>query len=480
MVYLRQDALSGLDLYKYSGVDHSLTSKYILKPFYNNVVLPCFPMSMAPNLITLSGFMFVVINLITLLWYNPTLSQDCPPWVYYSWAVGLFLYQTFDAVDGAQARRTRQSSPLGELFDHGVDALNTSLEVLLFAGSQNMGQGWRTVATLFASLMTFYVQTWEEYHTHTLTLGIINGPVEGILTLVLVYALTGFLGGASFWQKPMLATLAVPDSALEALPPLVRDLSFTEWYMVQGTLVLVYNTFESARTAVSAWRKESKEAKKNADSDNGTNTSRHNPILGLLPFFLTWTLVLAYLVLQPEILHGHLVPFVFFVGIVNAYSVGQMITAHVTHLPFPYHNVLVLPLALGVVDSLGPVLHHLEPTVAQLLFKSEEPPAGFALGWPSALGDGVYQVAFMFCMLGIAIGVYGSFVVDVIVTICDYLDIWCLTIKHPYVPDEETKTGKAANGKASNGKARNGKATNGKATNGKATNGHTTSPALAK
>jgi len=60
-------------------------------------------MWMAPNLITLSGFSFVIVNLLTLLWYNPTLDQDCPPWVYASWAVGLFLYQTFDAVDGSQA-----------------------------------------------------------------------------------------------------------------------------------------------------------------------------------------------------------------------------------------------------------------------------------------------------------------------------------------------------------------------------------------
>jgi phosphatidylglycerophosphate synthase len=28
--------------------------------------------------------------------------------------------QTFDAVDGKQARRTNSSSPLGELFDHGI------------------------------------------------------------------------------------------------------------------------------------------------------------------------------------------------------------------------------------------------------------------------------------------------------------------------------------------------------------------------
>lgn len=69
--------------------------------------------------ITLTGFGFVIVNILTMLWYNPTLDTDCPPWVYLSWSIGLFLYQTFDAVDGTQARRTHQSGPLGELFDHG-------------------------------------------------------------------------------------------------------------------------------------------------------------------------------------------------------------------------------------------------------------------------------------------------------------------------------------------------------------------------
>ena len=47
------------------------------------------------------------------------------------------------------SRRTGQSGPLGELFDHGVDALNTSLEVLLFSAAMNFGQGWKTVVVLF-------------------------------------------------------------------------------------------------------------------------------------------------------------------------------------------------------------------------------------------------------------------------------------------------------------------------------------------
>jgi hypothetical protein len=117
MVYVRQQDLPNLKEYKYSAVDRSLLSKYVLKPFYTNVVIKMFPMWMAPNLITLSGLMFVVANFFTLLWYNPTLDQNCPPWVYYSWAAGLFIYQTFDAVDGTQASvlpciRRRSSNPL--------------------------------------------------------------------------------------------------------------------------------------------------------------------------------------------------------------------------------------------------------------------------------------------------------------------------------------------------------------------------------
>lgn len=398
MVYVRQSELPQLRNYKYSSIDRSLVSKYILKPFYTNFVIKLFPMWMAPNLITLTGFLFVVANVLTLLWYNPTLDQDCPSWVYYSWAAGLFLYQTFDAVDGSQARRTGQSGPLGELFDHGVDALNTSLEVLIFAASQNMGMGWKTVAVLFASLLTFYVQTWDEYHTKTLTLGIVNGPVEGVLILITVYTLTGLLGGAHVWQQSMLAAFGIPTSW--GIPEFVYNLTFTEWYLVQGSVVLVLNTLESSSNVIRARRRR-------GDKSRGA-------LAGLLPFAAVWVFVLAYLKLNPRILHNHLVPFVLFVGLINAYSVGQMITAHLVGQRFPYCNVLGFLLVFGVGDSMGPILQ-----------------AKFGVGWPSALGEDSYQVAYLFLMLGTAIGVYGSFVVDVIVTICDYLDIWCLKIKHP-------------------------------------------------
>lgn len=157
------------------------------------------------------------------------------------------------------------------------------------------------------------------------------------------------------------------------------------------------------------------------------------PLYGLIPFFAASAVVGLYLYLNPIILNYHLIPFVFYAGLVNAYSVGLIIIAHLTKDPiFPMQNVLVVPLSLAVVDSLGP----------------------FTGLWPSALGSSTYQVTFMFTLLGLSIGIYGSFVVsnfasafvrllnvlqhDIITTICDYLDIWCLTIKHPY-KEEETK-----------------------------------------
>jgi ethanolaminephosphotransferase len=253
-------------------------------------------------------------------------------------------------------------------------------------------------ANTFTALLTFYVQTWDEYHTHTLTLGLVSGPVEGILTLCVVYAITAIKGGGSYWQQPMLPALGVPFTA--ALPKSAYTMDFGDFYMLYGTLVLSFNTIESIRNVLKARR-----ARGDAPND---------ALLGLLPFAGSWVLIVSYLALNPEILHAHLVPFVFLVGLMNAYSVGQMITAHLTKSEFPYQNILALPLLFGIVDSLGPILQ-----------------ARVGFGWPSALGDGVYQVAFMFSCLGLAIGVYGSFVVDVIVSICDYLDIWCLTIKHP-------------------------------------------------
>jgi phosphatidylglycerophosphate synthase len=74
---------------------------------------------MAPNLVTLVGFFALVLCYGWTASYCPTVDGEIPPWLYLVNIACLFWYQTLDAIDGKQARRTGSSSPLGELFDHG-------------------------------------------------------------------------------------------------------------------------------------------------------------------------------------------------------------------------------------------------------------------------------------------------------------------------------------------------------------------------
>jgi ethanolaminephosphotransferase len=71
-----------------------------------------------------------------------------------------------------------------------------------------------------------------------------------------------------------------------------------------------------------------------ARRERGENAN--TALLGLVPFFTTWALITAYLALQPSILHNHLIPFTLYVGLINAYSVGQMITAVSLSSSFPH------------------------------------------------------------------------------------------------------------------------------------------------
>ena len=65
------------------------------------------PLWIAPNLITLLGF---IVNaqafLIAVYYCGLEGTGEAPSWVYFNLAISLFVYQTMDAIDGKQARRT--------------------------------------------------------------------------------------------------------------------------------------------------------------------------------------------------------------------------------------------------------------------------------------------------------------------------------------------------------------------------------------
>ncbi|KAF3678297.1 Choline/ethanolaminephosphotransferase 1, partial [Capsicum annuum] len=145
------------------------------------------------------GFLFLVTSALLGYIYSPQLDSPPPRWVNFAHGLLLFLYQTFDAVDGKQARRTNSSSPLGELFDHGCDALACAFEALAFGSTAMCGRNvfWFWVI----SAVPFYFATWESYFTNTLVLPVVNGPTEGLMLIYFSHFFTALVG-SEWWAQP--------------------------------------------------------------------------------------------------------------------------------------------------------------------------------------------------------------------------------------------------------------------------------------
>ena len=143
--------------------------------------------------------------------YAPSLSEGVdssggesgliPRWVFLLNGMAMLIYQTLDNMDGKQARRTGSSSPLGMLFDHGCDAINSPMGSINWCVAMGLGadQPVLVLWTLMSSAIPFYVATWEEYYTGSLVLPYINGPSEGLILGASVSFLS-FLYGPHWWH----------------------------------------------------------------------------------------------------------------------------------------------------------------------------------------------------------------------------------------------------------------------------------------
>jgi len=189
--YISDQGLDNLKQYSYHGVDRSIIAPYLQKWWM--FAINYMPLWVAPNLITLTGFFGLVASMAVSLFYCPRLEGAAPTWVYIFHFFCLFLYQTMDALDGKQARRTKTSSPLGELFDHGCDAVSVALIGITISSTLQLGYGWEVFTILVANYVVFYLAQWEEYHTGVLELGYLN-VTEAQLLVMSAYLWTAYQG----------------------------------------------------------------------------------------------------------------------------------------------------------------------------------------------------------------------------------------------------------------------------------------------
>lgn len=387
--FIPQSAIGNLKLYKYQSDDHSILSNYVFKPFWRKFAT-IFPLWMAPNLVTLLGFCFIIFNVLTTFYYDPYLNQESPRWTYFSYAIGLFLYQTFDACDGLHARRTGQQGPLGELFDHCIDSINTTLSMIPVCSVTGMGYTYMTVFTQFTILCSFYLSTWEEYHTHKLYLAEFCGPVEGIITLCISFISVGIFGPQVVWHTK------VAEFSWESH---VFEIETVHLMYAFCTGALIFNIATAHGNVVKYY--ESQDEKSSAPGK--AEEKVREALKGLLPFFAYFFSIFTLVLIQPAFIS---LPLVLSTGLSIAFVVGRMIVAHLTKQPFPMVNfpMFIPTIQLFAYAFMVYVLDYQKGQIA------------FALGW----------MAF-----GLTLAIHGMFINDIIYDITTYLDIYALSIKHP-------------------------------------------------
>lgn len=388
--FIPQDKLHNLKLYKYSSEDQSLISQKFLKKWWNQFV-KIFPNTVAPNVITLLGLMFIIANLVVVFYYDPYLNQDVPHWCYFFYAFGLFMYQTFDGCDGCHARNTGQSGPLGELFDHSIDAVNTTLGSIIFSSVFQLGYGKLFLLSQFASVTNFYMSTWEEYHTHTLFLSKFSGPVEGILMIVVVYLITGVFGPGIFKIKLFEINW---DSFIVPIHFIV-DLKTAA--VLLGLASLYFNIAQAFKNVAKHYKK--------STTVNNANESISTAQKGLLPFFIYYSTVILLVSCYPEYLYQFGLPLALSIGLTIAFTVGRIIIAHLTMQEFP---MIQFPMFVPMMQLLT--------TVFCIDFLNYDP------------FDVIYSITWL--GFGVTLGIHAMFINDIIYEITTYLDIYALSIKH--------------------------------------------------
>jgi phosphatidylglycerophosphate synthase len=146
-------------------------------------------------------------------------------------ASSLFIYQTLDAIDGKQARRTKQSSPLGQLFDHGNDALIlTPMLICSFCATQ-AGRTWQFITFMMLAYSVFFMLNWRARHVGMMHFGVFS-VTESQFIAIVVQILTGILG-CDIWSSKIFNLIDGKDAVMGFFLIMGVYTNISEYYAVQ-------------------------------------------------------------------------------------------------------------------------------------------------------------------------------------------------------------------------------------------------------
>jgi len=175
---------------------------------YSNIwyeyVVKWIPLWIAPNVLTLTSLIIQLIAFYVYLYFEPEMSGTYESFIFYIYlSISLFTYQTLDAIDGKHARNTKNSSPLGQLFDHGCDAIIITILFATVAGTLGTGSNWYGLYVLLMGQITFYAMNLKDCHLGTMNFFGKFGDEEAELSCSFIFAITS-ITGPQYWYNTKL------------------------------------------------------------------------------------------------------------------------------------------------------------------------------------------------------------------------------------------------------------------------------------
>ncbi|XP_031569116.1 choline/ethanolaminephosphotransferase 1-like [Actinia tenebrosa] len=376
LAVMNDEQLKRLSQHKYSS-----QCSTVLDPFFQiywRWLVEQIPLWVAPNLLTVLGLIANVITSFILMYYCPQAKGTAPCWAFLTCAVGLFIYQSLDAIDGKQARRTNSSSPLGELMDHGCDTISMVVLSLAFCISVELGHNpqWMFFICFFAVFL-FYCAHWQAYVSGVIKFGRID-VTELQVSAMIIFLLTGIFG-SSFWA------IKIPLIGVSLKIALL-------WSSVGGTVYAMCSIFSQIYEG--------------GRGKNGSTIAGTSVLSPLIPIAIM--LYMSYYVAHKspmKVFHNQ--PCLYFLAFGLAISKLSMklVVACMSKSPLDFKDSTMLG---GIVQILN--IHYGSPFDEFLL---------------------------LYLMLAYVIFDVARYCTAVCKQICDHLNICCFTI--PYEPSTKTK-----------------------------------------
>jgi phosphatidylglycerophosphate synthase len=287
--------------YKYSGKDDSIFGRLVMQHYWVGIMRFC-PMWIAPNMITVLGLIVELISFTVAYRASEAFTQPISNGLCVFNGVCFFIYSTLDAMDGKQARRTGSSSPLGQFFDHGCDAITTVCEMMKLSATFDLRLGFPSFIIVYQTCVGFILTSYEEYVTHTFYLGPINAPTEGVLSVCLVQVVVGLF---------------------PALRPLIANRYVLVAALISGCAMMGQCVYDVTKASL-------------LDAEK-----RHRAIVGILPTLTSIAISVGLVVREPELMTNPW--FIMAAGLILSYQAQICVIGHLLfRRPWSLFNLPVI------------------------------------------------------------------------------------------------------------------------------------------